>query len=236
MLASTSKSDQASEDKRDPSYIFNGPVNTMAQGHPVPIGYGEMIVGSAVISAGISVDESPFVPGGPDWTNPVTGLEERYPAPTLIWDNNLGNWTLPDGTELLFDTQSIQTGYGWDTSTWEEVRSNFRTADGRVPALSTVPERWDIPNAADFATAKKIGTTWVWHIRGGSVPVYFSDANKRFETSAAPNYYQGEGGIGDAANGIGGAGPGGSAGDANGGEGGNGGGDGSGVGGGSGVA
>ncbi|HNQ32149.1 MAG TPA: hypothetical protein PKJ93_00055, partial [Methanoculleus sp.] len=34
-----------------------GPVNTMAQGHPVPVGYGEMIVGSAVISAGIEIDE-----------------------------------------------------------------------------------------------------------------------------------------------------------------------------------
>lgn len=35
------------------SYNFNGPVNTTAQGNPVPILYGEMEVGSAVISAGI---------------------------------------------------------------------------------------------------------------------------------------------------------------------------------------
>lgn len=35
------------------SYTFNGPVNTTAQGEPVPLGYGRMIVGSAVISAGI---------------------------------------------------------------------------------------------------------------------------------------------------------------------------------------
>lgn len=35
-----------------PSYNFNGPVNTTAQGHPVPLIYGRMIVGSAVISAG----------------------------------------------------------------------------------------------------------------------------------------------------------------------------------------
>ena len=32
---------------------FNGPVNTTAQGNPVPVIYGEMIVGSATISAGI---------------------------------------------------------------------------------------------------------------------------------------------------------------------------------------
>lgn len=35
------------------SYNFNGPVNTTAQGNPVPLLYGEMIVGSATISAGI---------------------------------------------------------------------------------------------------------------------------------------------------------------------------------------
>lgn len=35
------------------SYNFNGPVNTTAQGNPVPLGYGKKIVGSAVVSAGI---------------------------------------------------------------------------------------------------------------------------------------------------------------------------------------
>jgi len=36
-----------------PSYSFSGPVNTSIQGNPVPLLYGRMIVGSAVISAGI---------------------------------------------------------------------------------------------------------------------------------------------------------------------------------------
>lgn len=39
------------------SYSFNGPVNTSAQGNPVPVLYGEMIVGSAVISAGIYAED-----------------------------------------------------------------------------------------------------------------------------------------------------------------------------------
>ncbi|PND31546.1 phage tail protein [Achromobacter pulmonis] len=39
------------------SYNFNGPVNTMAQGNPVPLLYGRMIVGSAVISAGIYAED-----------------------------------------------------------------------------------------------------------------------------------------------------------------------------------
>jgi predicted phage tail protein len=39
------------------SYSFNGPVNTSAQGNPVPVLYGRMIVGSAVISAGIYAED-----------------------------------------------------------------------------------------------------------------------------------------------------------------------------------
>lgn len=35
------------------SYNFNGPVNTTAQGNPVPLLYGELIIGSATVSAGI---------------------------------------------------------------------------------------------------------------------------------------------------------------------------------------
>ncbi|UVA79405.1 tail assembly protein [Pandoraea commovens] len=39
------------------NYNFNGPVNTQAQGNPVPIGYGRMLVGGAVISAGIYAED-----------------------------------------------------------------------------------------------------------------------------------------------------------------------------------
>ncbi|WP_266156483.1 tail assembly protein [Dyella silvatica] len=40
-----------------PSYVFNGAVNTQAQGNPVPLLYGRLIVGSAVVSAGIHADD-----------------------------------------------------------------------------------------------------------------------------------------------------------------------------------
>jgi predicted phage tail protein len=38
------------------SYSFSGIQNTSRQGTPVPVVYGETIVGSVVISAGIDVD------------------------------------------------------------------------------------------------------------------------------------------------------------------------------------
>lgn len=40
-----------------PSYTFNGPVNTIGQGHAVPVGYGRLIVGSQVISAQMYSEE-----------------------------------------------------------------------------------------------------------------------------------------------------------------------------------
>ena len=43
-----------------PSYLFNGPVNTSAQGHCVPVGYGRLIVGSSVISAGVIAEDIPI--------------------------------------------------------------------------------------------------------------------------------------------------------------------------------
>lgn len=49
----------AERPENSPSYAFNGAVNTTAQGSPVPVGYGRLIVGSAVITAGISTDDTP---------------------------------------------------------------------------------------------------------------------------------------------------------------------------------
>jgi predicted phage tail protein len=42
----------------DPNYSFNGPVNTTGQGNSVPVCYGRLIVGSQVISAALSVEQS----------------------------------------------------------------------------------------------------------------------------------------------------------------------------------
>ena len=61
MLAPAPKAQMPTErPENKPSYVFNGPVNTTAQGHPVPVGYGRMIVGSSVISAGLFAEELPI--------------------------------------------------------------------------------------------------------------------------------------------------------------------------------
>lgn len=38
------------------SYLFNGPENTTKEGGPVPVGYGNLIIGSQVISASYIID------------------------------------------------------------------------------------------------------------------------------------------------------------------------------------
>ncbi|MFI8417685.1 tail assembly protein [Serratia sp. NPDC078593] len=40
-----------------PSYAFGGPVNTVAQGNPVPVLYGKRRIGGAIISAGIYAED-----------------------------------------------------------------------------------------------------------------------------------------------------------------------------------
>ena len=57
---------RGAEDRPDnkSSAVFNGAVNTQAQGNPVQVLYGELIVGSAVISAGINAVDQAFVPSG----------------------------------------------------------------------------------------------------------------------------------------------------------------------------
>lgn len=40
-----------------PSFLYNGPVNTTEQGGPVPIAYGEIRIGSQVISTGLTTEK-----------------------------------------------------------------------------------------------------------------------------------------------------------------------------------
>ena len=44
------------EDQQEEGYLFNGPVNNIAQGLPVPVCYGELVVGGAPISVSFNPD------------------------------------------------------------------------------------------------------------------------------------------------------------------------------------
>jgi len=51
--------DYGSREEADerPSYLFNGPVNTTQQGGPVPLIYGEVLIGSTIISTSLDVED-----------------------------------------------------------------------------------------------------------------------------------------------------------------------------------
>lgn len=53
----SSSKDSVERPENRPSYAFDGAVNTAAQGNPVPVCYGEMIVGSQVVSAGLTTEQ-----------------------------------------------------------------------------------------------------------------------------------------------------------------------------------
>lgn len=55
MLTPVPKMQAGSDAPDKPSYLFNGADNITAQGNPVPVGYGRMIVGSVQLSVGIDV-------------------------------------------------------------------------------------------------------------------------------------------------------------------------------------
>lgn len=59
MLSPTPKADYSSRDTPDqrPSFLYNGPVNTVEQGGPVPLVYGIAEVGSTVVSGSIETEQ-----------------------------------------------------------------------------------------------------------------------------------------------------------------------------------
>jgi predicted phage tail protein len=61
MLSPQPRSNASATTENGASYNFTGAVNTTAQGNPVPVLYGRMIVGSAVISAGIVAQEQAYI-------------------------------------------------------------------------------------------------------------------------------------------------------------------------------
>lgn len=85
-----------------PNTYFNGAVNTISQGMSVPIGYGELIIGSAVISAGITIDSSAtaatyswFFPevGTTGWALIGGSIYYKVGSPNLKYNTSTGIYT-----------------------------------------------------------------------------------------------------------------------------------------------
>lgn len=116
-----------------PSYVFNGPVNTLAQGHPVPVGYGRLIVGGAVISGGLTIEQikagykrvkvdktiegwsQSFKPDGPYWQDAYAGagaVPVKPPANTYK-KTKIGETTTGSGLFIVTWYKYRFTYYEW---------------------------------------------------------------------------------------------------------------------------
>ena len=60
LLAPSPKTAKSNSKKDSPSYMFDGPINTIGSGYAVTVGYGEMLVGSHVVSADLYSVEEPI--------------------------------------------------------------------------------------------------------------------------------------------------------------------------------
>ncbi len=73
------------------SYLFNGPQNTVAEGGPVPVGYGRLLIGSQVISAAYQiVDEN--VPPPTNTSSSTTGpIEAQEGVIDIVGQDGITN-------------------------------------------------------------------------------------------------------------------------------------------------
>ena len=86
LIAGNPQMDKAGSEN-DAGHSFNGAENTTAEGHCVPIGYGELIIGSRVISAGTTTDSHPLGSVGGSFGGSGFAQVAGIVAPDIVFAN-----------------------------------------------------------------------------------------------------------------------------------------------------
>lgn len=107
------------------SYLFSGPVNTMATGMPVPICYGNLFVGGAVVSGGITVDQVPTTETG------VSGLSATV-SQNADQYQLYASWQ-PAGDTIAYDVTIQGPGIGAVNLARTNGTSIYYTVPGEGP-------------------------------------------------------------------------------------------------------
>lgn len=100
---------KTSNTTKQTSYEFSGAVNSTQQGLPVPVGYGELIVGSAVISGGVTVDQIPTNVTGPQ--NLAAIVTQNIGAGGVVSYVLTSTWTAA-GQATAYDVTVQGPGFG----------------------------------------------------------------------------------------------------------------------------
>ena len=108
MLAPTPKQNKDPDEREN--YAFNGPQNTVRQGVPVPVCYGQLIVGGAVVSAGITTEVVTDVTSSPAPSGTV------FDQTTTVCIDHYATWKYDGAGNFYIETRepsgSIHTGRG----------------------------------------------------------------------------------------------------------------------------
>lgn len=93
----------------EPSYMFNGPVNTVGEGGPIPVGYGRLIIGSHQVFASydqvyrLQSRSNKYSGGKP----PTDGGEYNFPTKSYFFDHFGRPLTLEDVQRNPFSQSSL---------------------------------------------------------------------------------------------------------------------------------
>lgn len=121
MLSPQARTESYEAGENKPGYMFNGAINTSAQGNPLALCYGRMRVGSQVISAGINTEHIAYIPPAPP-PNPKAGTGGGSYNDCVSWDDS-GNClyyaTQHDGMDCVARDNNTGdcVGYNYVSST-----------------------------------------------------------------------------------------------------------------------
>lgn len=156
LLSQSPKLQRGEKPENTPSYSFNGPVNTVTQGNPVPVCYGEMIVGSQVASFGLSVDDLFVHIDPPGEQAPSNGIPPSGWSTTVARIEHIGaeNTSTSEAVFLIYPSAGIGHPVGnysyilavgsplgaidIDGAPWDGYRGAFIVSAPAYPQLADV--------------------------------------------------------------------------------------------------
>lgn len=161
------------EDKQSKrSYLFDGPSQTTGEGGPVPVGYGRLLIGSQVVSAGYKVYDA-LITNGTVSSLPITDIivYTPVPAPTRVATS-----AFPDYPVTLSCSSNGKIHYEVSFSSTPHAKgsSYYTTAPnaGSVSATQSVRVNLSRPTAVNDYVYIHMYCTYRFEMSSASTKIY----------------------------------------------------------------
>lgn len=137
------------------SYLFNGPTNVIGEGGPVPVGYGELLVGSQTIAASYDIYNIPISDGATGNAAELEGKERTY-AWAVGSVSNIDGW---QGNTKLGDYPNFALGFNSEISNYEELINPgpLRLYQQVLMYNTAIPFSRTRPGPTSYSTVIKFG-------------------------------------------------------------------------------